>query len=384
MAAMLFAAQVAAQPVDEKQVESYLQAFFAVALWTAGQNPGEGNQPQPRWLSKVNEPLRIRIIGPESEDKREAIEQGVKEMADLAGVGVIMLPAGDTSESMLIELRYRGPTDSFRCQETSSRTPTGQIRYHLLVDPTGARRCIRHETMHALGFAHLHDFDSIMSYVYRREEPTALDRILIRILYDQRLKSNMRWLPAMAAARAVLAEHLIANGAPPETAEMGWKYVRNLVPMMSDMAEQGNVPLQVQLGLIYTFGEATALLDKDEAKGYIWFRRAAEAGNSDGQFYVGYGLMNGRGVGANPAEGARWYQTAADRGHVIALNNLGVAYRDGKGVTKDPVEAYKWLSLSAARRFALAETNLRQITPVLTAEDIVEAKRRAAQWKPAQ
>ena len=105
---------------------------------------------------------------------------------------------------------------------------------------------------------------------------------------------------------------------------------------------------------------------------------------AEGQFMLGYGFANGRGVTADLPAAIRWYKSAADRGHVIAQNNLGLAYRDGRGVDRDPAEAYKWLSLAADRKYTLAVNNLESLLPGLTAADVAEGKRRAGTWKPAQ
>lgn len=370
----------AAAPVSEAEVGNYLQAFYEILLFTTGQNPGEGNQPQPMPLSKFVDPIRVRIIGPQADQHRNSILQQAQRLADLAGVQLTVLAASDSSENLLVEMYHRRPSDNFRCRAAINLTAQGQRRGHVFIEPSAVNQCATHEIMHTLGFSHDYGkFDTVMSYVYKATELTAIDRMLIRVLYDPRLKSGMRWIPAITAARDALVDKLLADGAPPETAEMGRRFVGNFPEMMKrEFAEKGNVEIQAQLGYAYTFAEA---IPKDEFAGYFWFRRAAEAGHAGAQANVGVSLLYGRGTSADPAIGIPWLKRAAAQGHNGAIFNLGTAYRDGRGVERDAVEAYKWLAV-AAKQMTAARTNLENLTPQLTAVQIAEGKRRAEAWKP--
>ena len=46
------------------------------------------------------------------------------------------------------------------------------------------------------------------------------------------------------------------------------------------------------------------------------------------------------------AEAAKWYRKAAEQGQVDAQYNLGWMYEEGSGVKRNYVQAYKWFSLS--------------------------------------
>ncbi len=370
-----------AAPVSESEVETYLQAFYEILLFTTGQNPGEGNQPQPRVVGKVTEPLRVRMIGPELDQHRDLILQKIKRLTEIVGLSFTVLDARDESENLLVEMYHRRPSDNFRCRAANTVNARGQRRGHVFIYPPAVNQCTTHELMHALGFAHDYGkFDTVMSYVYRSTDLTPIDLMLLRVLYDPRLKPGMRWIPAITAARDALVDKLVADGAPPETVEMGRRFVRNFPEMMKrEFAEKGNVEIQAQLGYAYTFAEA---IPKDEIAGYYWFRRAAEAGNAGAQANVGVSLIYGRGVSADPPLGIPWLKRSAAQGHGGAIFNLGMAYRDGRGVAPDPVEAYKWLAVAAAQRASGAEANLQRLVPQLTAAQIEEGKRRAGSWKP--
>ena len=56
----------------------------------------------------------------------------------------------------------------------------------------------------------------------------------------------------------------------------------------------------------------------------------------------------GRGVPQNYTEAAMWYRRAAEQGDSLAQYSLGLLYDKGQGVPQDIVEANKWLNLSTA------------------------------------
>jgi hypothetical protein len=68
---------------------------------------------------------------------------------------------------------------------------------------------------------------------------------------------------------------------------------------------------------------------EDHAEAMIRFRKAAEQGNCQAQFIVGYMYYNGLGVKEDHAEAAIWFHKAAKKGHIRAR-----LYRD-KMLDKD-------------------------------------------------
>ncbi len=87
---------------------------------------------------------------------------------------------------------------------------------------------------------------------------------------------------------------------------------------------------------------------KDYTNALAWYRKAADLGNADGQFWVGYLYETGRGTDRNATEAAKWYQSAADQKTTAAMINLGLLYeprrRCGQGLQKSH------RSLQASRR----------------------------------
>jgi TPR repeat protein len=57
-------------------------------------------------------------------------------------------------------------------------------------------------------------------------------------------------------------------------------------------------------------------------------------------------------------------------------------YFDGAGVPKNDAEAYFWWNLAAAQGSEQAKNNRDIIEKTMTREQISEAQRRSAAWKP--
>jgi TPR repeat protein len=80
----------------------------------------------------------------------------------------------------------------------------------------------------------------------------------------------------------------------------------------------------------------------------FWYRKAAEQGNSDAQYLLGYFYLNGRGVPRDYTQAVLWYRKAAEQGDADAQEALGDLYNNGRGVPRDYAEAYFWYDLAAA------------------------------------
>ncbi len=385
-AMLLFATGTqAASPPDEKQVDHYLQSFYESALWNDGR--------WPVWIRRWDKPIRVRLTGPMASSYTDMVMQKLNRMAALAGVKVTVLGPEDRTENLRVEFLetnqlYAGGRAAGCIAHVNGGSTITSVRLQInLAMGFGLRHCIVHELMHAMGFlGHPHDIDTVLSYRYQREDLTEIDKILLKTMYDARVKPGMYQLSAMPVVREVVTDHLVAAGAPEATRAMGQAYLKRLIPAITDMAEKGNVGLQYQVGVAYTFGQA---VPQDIDTGLHWLKRAADSAQpnwrywtTQGQFMVGEALWRGRGVPANPVEAANWYRRAAEQGHVTAQNMLGLAYRDGMGVDQDAIEAYKWLSL-AAQQVRTAATSLELISAALTPDQIDEAKRRIANWKPS-
>ncbi len=92
-----------------------------------------------------------------------------------------------------------------------------------------------------------------------------------------------------------------------------------------------------------------------------WYGRAAEAGDAEAQFYLGY--MHDRGLhGANDvSEALVWYRRAAAQGDVRAQFRLGLLFDGDPLLPRDPERAQGWYEAAAAQGHAEARFNLARL-----------------------
>ena len=65
-----------------------------------------------------------------------------------------------------------------------------------------------------------------------------------------------------------------------------------------------------------------------------YFERAAGAGYSDSQFYLGLMYFNGLGVERDYRKALQQFSLAAQQGHLISIYNLGLMHATGTGVAR--------------------------------------------------
>ena len=151
------------------------------------------------------------------------------------------------------------------------------------------------------------------------------------------------------------------------------------VAAMKQRAEQGDAVAQGHLGLKYSLGHEVA---KNDAEAVKWFRLAADQGDATAQFFLGVAYDKGEGVAENDAEAMKWYLLAAARGDADAQYKLGVLYVFGSGIPESRVDAYFWWHLAAAQGNVHAKSLKALLAEKMTREQIAEAQRRSADWKP--
>lgn len=117
-------------------------------------------------------------------------------------------------------------------------------------------------------------------------------------------------------------------------------------------AEQGNAEAQWRLGWIYEDGEG---VPQDYAEAAVWYRKAAEQGNAEAQWRLGTVYDRGEGVPQDYSQAAVWYRKAAEKGNAGAQLSLGLLFEDGHGVPQDYAQAAIWLHKAAEQEYALAE-----------------------------
>ncbi len=148
-------------------------------------------------------------------------------------------------------------------------------------------------------------------------------------------------------------------------------------------ADQGDADAQYSLGFMYRKGQG---IPQDYAEAVKWFRKAADQRNARAQLILGAMYDDGRGVPQDYAEAAKWYRKAADQGVAKAQLSLGVMYGIGKGVPKDYVMAHMWTNLAGStlvgdkRKKAIKARDA--LEKLMTPKQIAEAQRLAREWRP--
>lgn len=115
---------------------------------------------------------------------------------------------------------------------------------------------------------------------------------------------------------------------------------------------------------------------------------AADKGDPEAQYQLATRYIDGDGVQQDDLTALRWFSRAADQGDAEAQYNLGVMYMTGRGALKNITEGYFWTSLAVPHMtggaVAMARENLSFARARLTPEQIAEADRRIAAWKPTK
>ncbi len=113
-----------------------------------------------------------------------------------------------------------------------------------------------------------------------------------------------------------------------------------------------DVETKFRIGYAYSKGEGVPVNKKEAVK---WYKKAAEQGYADAQYYLGNAYSKGEGVPEDPKEAVKWYRKAADQGYKFAQFFLGSAYSEGEGVPVNKEEAVIWYKKSAIQGFDMAQ-----------------------------
>ena len=140
-------------------------------------------------------------------------------------------------------------------------------------------------------------------------------------------------------------------------------------------AEQGNADAQYSLGYMYVNGEGVTQNDMTAVK---WFSLAAEQGHAEAQYSLGVMYLYGLGVTQDDYRTAlKWYSLAAEQGHAEAQYSLGDMYLEGQGVIQDYVRAHMWFNISDANGAGAADRARERAARYLTTAGISKAQEMA-------
>jgi TPR repeat protein len=108
---------------------------------------------------------------------------------------------------------------------------------------------------------------------------------------------------------------------------------------------QNESPVQLtQKGWSYWNGTG---VEKDYAKAVEYFQKAADQGDSGGEYGLGCAYDYGLGLGKDYSQAVKWYRKSSDQGNSYGQFGLGNCYELGKGVSRDLEKAKNLYELSA-------------------------------------
>ncbi len=146
------------------------------------------------------------------------------------------------------------------------------------------------------------------------------------------------------------------------------------------MAEAGDPASQVRVALRYERGQE---LSQNCFEALALYRKAADQGYLMAQYHLGRMYYTGECMGKDLGEAAKCLKTAAERGFADAQQFFGKMCFNGEGVARDRVTACMWTILAASRGNAEANNFLRFMASELTHDELIMAREKARNWKPA-
>ena len=116
------------------------------------------------------------------------------------------------------------------------------------------------------------------------------------------------------------------------------------------------------------------------------FRKAAEGGDAQSKYMLGYLYEDGKGVAADPAQAMTWYRLAAEKGEPRAQSHLGWMLWEGKGVPRDAIQAHMWSNLAASQLVGEEAERVAKvrdfIASKLAPDQLAKAQELARNWTP--
>ncbi|XP_015677861.1 protein sel-1 homolog 2 [Protobothrops mucrosquamatus] len=122
------------------------------------------------------------------------------------------------------------------------------------------------------------------------------------------------------------------------------------------LAERGNTQIQMYLGELHFKGRKG--LEKDHAKAFYYFLKAANAGNAAGMAFIGKMYLYGNTVTQNNVTALKFFTKAAEKGNSVGLWGLGILYLKGRGVPLNYTEAFRYFQKAAEKGYDNAQFQL--------------------------
>jgi len=320
----------------------------------------------PQYVSKWQQPIRVRVSGASVDYYRAFALEQLRRVADIAGITVVDVSDPTAPANLDVEIvRHVRLGTQDPCRTT--RTPaTGAIqRVKITAGERSARKCLLHESMHALGLSGHPRAASILSYFRESNELTKTDEFVLKVLYSDEVKPGMYPLVLLQIFARRLAEDAPAGAARLEAQAAAAQFLDESVEQMEAFARASGDPPRIVL----RSARATSA--------------GLERGRIEAQFHLGMAYSFGHAVAVDKTRGVEWFARAASSSHRDAQLHLADAYRSGSGIEADMVEAYKWYLLAAQKNSPRAKTEAQKLERTLSPGQLAQGKARAAAWRPA-
>jgi len=142
------------------------------------------------------------------------------------------------------------------------------------------------------------------------------------------------------------------------------KQYKEAVDCYKQAAQMGNIEAQFNLGYALYNGEGT---DKDYASAAMWFKRAARQNFAKAQYNLAYCYMNGRGVPTDYDKALKYLTDAANNGNQNAQLTMAECYEKGVLTIQDKKLSQLWKDKAAGKYDGVIESpelkEIAQTTP---------------------
>lgn len=370
--------------------EDILRGFDASALSASRDDVAYGGSYDPvGMIVKWQKPIVYKIEGLRS--RPDAINLAVATLKQQAALVGLEVRAANAPSEANYTIAFRNVANfnvgdrKAICYLTYNFNTNGHMQWASLQINLAApslERCVRHEILHGFGLLnHPHHLHSVLSYRTgdQMADLTEADLVLLRSLYDPRIKPAMSRLAALTIADGLIETNRRALNprAPPKTDPA--PVLRDVIADLDKAAAGGNVRALMYLAEAAWQGYG---MPKDPARMQALIDRAAGTRDIVARFDLAHALGSGRYVPKDEARAAALYRRNAEAGHAVSQNNYAVMLRDGLGVPVDRVAALTWFTLAARGNLAIAERSRLALIQALPPEQQQEAARRAAAWRP--
>jgi TPR repeat protein len=178
------------------------------------------------------------------------------------------------------------------------------------------------------------------------------------VSYDPRLNDQRRLFVKRLSFNQENVDH-IENHVKIFLDEMALKLTRSNLNITSDTPTENDVLKFLRIAMEYDLDGGT----ESHIKAVEYYKVAAEGGNAEAQYNLGYKYAEGEGILRDDKAAVYWYIRAAEQGDQDAQCNLGYAYETGQGVDANLNLALFWYAQAAEQEQPDAAENLKRLVP---------------------